>query len=200
MPFSWPQSRVKLAGERLVIADPVYERASELPEVPGGWMRLAAREPSARVARSLAATYGFLRAPGESVGDWQAMMALLYAIAQPWIYPGDLYDRKLQELPAPRGVAAAAALIVARRVALDLQRRAIERGDVALAAGEAGFEIQPQTLAGFLVITASAALNERPGFRRCLWCADWYAAGRRDQVYCIPRHRWQASNEKRERP
>jgi hypothetical protein len=196
--FSWPVSRVKIEDGHLVGAPrELQARLSEAAAIPGCWMQLATASPREREIRALASLYGFLRAPGERVADWQEMAALLSAIAAPWT---DLEPHeKRQELPTPHGIRAAAAFVVSRRLAQDLQRTALARADVALGVGKDGFQPEPRTLAGLFALQALDALVHQPAFRSCAWCHRLFAVGRADQVYCNPRHRWQAANEKKEK-
>jgi hypothetical protein len=192
MAFSWRQSNVRLEGRRLVIAEPKYERPSEAPDIPGFWMRLATSKPGARDARFLAARYGFLRAEGESVADWQVMIGMLERIAQPWTVAT---DKRHGTMPAP--AIPSQLHLRAQGHAYVLRERALAAGDVVLESGTTGWRIGARTLAGFLVIQATAALAEPLPFRLCAYCGRWFAVGRSDQTYCIPRHRWQAHNQQR---
>ena len=50
--------------------------------------------------------------------------------------------------------------------------------------GETVFRIALRNLAGFIVLTASTALIERPVLRHRFHRRNWYAVSRADQKYC----------------
>ncbi len=208
MGFSWPRSQVALVGRRLVLAGNT-ETPSLAPAIAGFWMRLATLPRVPEEFAAFAGEFGVLRRYEEEIEDWEAMSRGFAEVAKPWGAPiilpfladsATAGEPLVAEALPPPGIGSAAVLIEAQTVAVALRQAAISRGDIGLDAGASFFEIAPRTLAGFLVAQACRSLIELPGFKRCRWCGGWFAVGRNDQVFCCSRHRWQASNEKRERP
>jgi hypothetical protein len=193
MTFTWRQSNVELAGNRLVVKEPAYERASEAPSIPGVWMRYATCRGDDAGIRQLAASYGFLREPGETTASWRVFVLLLAFMARPWTRGSD--SDELTEMPPP-GIGSAAAIKMAHTYARELRQQVLTLGDLGLDVGDVDFERAPRTLAGYVAEQATVALLERPQFRRCEHCRGWFAVGRADQRFCMPRHRAAAHKEK----
>jgi hypothetical protein len=188
--FTWPRSPVRLQqggpeGFKLVLAAET-ESPSEAPEVAGFWMRLAAMPRTHEAFAAFAGRYGFLRRAGEETAQWFEMTRLLAHMAEPWGYP---WDHPSSDMPFPKA-GRAAAIALAHEHGKELRHQALSHADLVLDAGETGFRVVPRNLAGFLALTASAALIEKHDFRRCLQCREWFAVGRADQKFCTARHRW----------
>jgi hypothetical protein len=197
MVFTWRQSNVRLGGGCLVVKEPAYERESEAPLIPGVWMQYATCKGSDHAIRHLAALYGFLRAPGETAASWHVFILQLAFIARPWVMGGP--SDEWTEMPAP-GIGSAAAIAAAHAYSRELRQQTLTLGDIALDPGDVIYEMAPRTLAGYLAHQAALALLERPHFRRCAHCHYWFAVGRADQRYCMPRHRAAAHKEKENNP
>jgi hypothetical protein len=197
MAFSWPVSPVRLEGDRLLLEPRGRAGTSELPQIRGAWMRLAGLEPAPPAIADFASRYGLLRwghDGSEALADWFEAIAVFVRMAAPWGHP---MNPQCREMPAP-GPAANLALREAHHEAQSFGHQAFGR-DLYPAIVPDGAVLEPQTLVGFLFLDALASKRRRPAFRRCLWCGDWFSVGRTDQVYCTPRHRWQATNKKKEK-
>ena len=192
MAISWPRVDVRVVGPNLLIASLDSERPSDAPEIAGVWMRYATCGSDEASILGLANGLGLLREPGETLADWREFTAHMAALAQPWTA---YVPSETTEMPAP-GPGSAARLMIAHAHARALRQEALVRGDVGLDAGADAFEISPRTLAGFLIIQANALLRDPPRFRICMHCRGWFAVGRADQIYCMPKHRFAAQREK----
>jgi hypothetical protein len=183
--FSWTRAAVRFQGSRLVLKPSARVGASELPEIAGGWMRLAGLKPTPTAIAGFSSTYGLLRREGETLADWREAIEVFAYMGAPWGRPDDL---RCREMPVP-GPEANAARKVAHYHAQIFGHRAF-REDLYPELGEAGATWGPVTLAGFLFLQAlDDTKRSFPSFRRCLWCRGWFAVGRADQQFCIPKHR-----------
>jgi hypothetical protein len=206
MTFSWPRVDVVFNRKRLEIMPFASERPSDAPEIAGVWMRYATCRSDEASIQGLANDLGLLREPEEALAEWREFTAQLALLAKPWtayvppwtiVPPGTIEDDPdgKTEMPPP-GPGSASLLTMAHAHARALRQEVLVRGDVGLDAGADSFEIAARTLAGFLTIQASLALLERPRFRKCAHCQGWFAVGRADQKYCMPKHRFAAQREK----
>jgi hypothetical protein len=195
---------VRLDGQRLVIASVASERPSDALDIAGVWLRYAVCGSDEAAILALANALGLLREPGETLAEWREFTAQLAILAKPWTdyVPPEMTEcdpPREQELPPP-GPGAASLLTIAHAQARALRQQMLVSEDVGLDAGDVHFEIAARTLAGALTIQANLALLERPRFRRCAHCQDWFAVGRADQRYCMAKHRFAAQKERDREP
>jgi hypothetical protein len=200
MKISWPRVDVVVERQRLEIASLAPERPSDAPKIAGVWMRYATCGSDEASILDLANGLGLLRQPGETLAEWREFTAQLALLAKPWTayVPPETTEHdpdRETEMPPP-GPGSASLLMIAHAHARTLRQAALWGGDVGLDVGDVAFEIAPRTLAGALAIQASLALLERPRFRKCAHCSGWFAVGRADQKYCMPKHRFAAQREK----
>jgi hypothetical protein len=190
--FSWTRSPVALSQDRqwlVLTAD--TEEPSDAPALDALWLRLAALPPTDEAMVAAANEYGFLTRTGESVFNWLQTRQQLREIAQLWGEPADL---ALHELRFSKG-GDFTTIRQARELAHEMRRTAIigdgiamDR-DIKIVPGLVNYEVQPRTLFGLLTVQVADALAERPLYRRCAYCAGWFAVRRSDQLYCQPKHR-----------
>jgi hypothetical protein len=183
--FSWSRAAVRFAGSQLVLKPGARVRDSELPDIAGGWMRLAGLKPTPAAIAGFSSTYGFLRYERETLADWRELIELFGHMAAPWGRPG---DPRCRDMPAP-GPGANAILRSTHHHARAYGERVFPR-DFIPRVDDAGHETwEPRTLAGLLFLQMLDARRNFPSFRRCRWCQGWFAVGRADQNYCLPKHR-----------
>jgi hypothetical protein len=176
---------VRCDGSRLLLKPDARADESELPEIAGGWMRLAGLKPSPAKVAGFASTYGFLRREGETLAEWRELIEVLAYMAAPW---GRASDPRCREMLCP-GPEANALRKLAHHHARAFGGR-VFAADFVPEIGDAGATWQPVTLAGFLFSQAlDDSKRDFPNFRRCLWCQGWFAVGRADQQFCLARHR-----------
>ena len=186
MAFSWSCAAVRLDGDGLVFQPGARIAASEAPEINGFWMRIAGLDPEPEEIRGFAERYGFLRHEGEGVALWQDVIGGLAEMAAPWGKPG---DPSLTEMLAPEPETKPELIAAREGGATPLSRRHhVIVVDVApLGATTRSHTVE--TMYDFAFMQALDARQTLPSFRRCLWCKGWFAVGRSDQQYCLPKHR-----------